>query len=125
MQKLIQNDSEALRPGIQVYSRVLHLIILFYQKAWRSVETIGRNYDRFIQGQEHTYRVGLEVVRTLKSAPKHIDNGKFPEKLFELRMKLERIAADPNEAAAFNYFDFLDWLSELILESQPSKSWKE
>ena len=114
VQKIIHTEKRHLRIDLQIFARVLHLVVLFESNDLAGIEYHARNYARFINKQDHVYKVESALVRFLNKTPDYIVRNNLMEGLEKLKVELSEILKDPYEQRALEYFDIIEWLDEKL-----------
>lgn len=110
--EILELSEEAKRIPIQVFARILHMILLFKENDHIGLESHGRNYSRYIRKQGDQFNFGDLFVKFLRYSPQAIESGKFPWKLEQLETQLREIQDSPGALNFGLYFDLLKWVAD-------------
>jgi tetratricopeptide (TPR) repeat protein len=115
LNKIINDKDTDVRNDLQVFARLLNLIVHFELGNERELEYYTKSTYHFLLSKDHVYKVEIILLDFIrKKIPKTNSRKELIEAFEKLKSDLERTAKDPFEQQAINYFDFVSWLESKI-----------
>ena len=111
----IINDDTTLRPDLQCFSRILSLIVHFELGKDGSLEYAIKSTYSFLYKKKGLFKVESAILDFLENKIAKIKSNKDLIAAFRaLRAELIKISKIAYEKRAFDYFDFISWLTSKI-----------
>lgn len=106
----ILNRKSEVREDIQIFTRILNLMLQFDLKKRSDLEYQLRSTERFLSKRNNGLQVEKLMVNFIgKKAPLANSKKELHLAFADLKKKIEELYKNENERAAEDYFDFISW----------------
>ena len=118
LNKILQDpDSPRENASHYCFARLMQLIILLELQELRQIENLLPATRKYLRRKGQHYRIEDALLNFIAGYAKNelTNKRKTPAEIFTpVKLQLLKIAKDPNEAKAFNVFDYISWLESKI-----------
>lgn len=117
LNKIINWKIGDLRPDLQCFAQILHLIAHYELKHYDLIDYLVPTVHNFLEKHQELSAVLKEILKFLRTFDPSTLRG-LRESFIELKDRLESVAEDPYERRFFLYLDVISWLESKI-EGRP------
>ena len=112
--KVLDSNSN-VRIDIQIWTRIIHLVLLFDLEDWESLMSYSVRHRRFLNKQSEVYECEQVIIRHFARTSSYYSSKKAARNLNELRNELlEIFNSNKAEKYALNYFNILEWIEQKL-----------
>jgi hypothetical protein len=113
LNKIINLKTGNLRTDIQCFARMLHLIAHYEKGHYALLEYMIKSVYRFLLKNGDMSGVMQEVLKFLRKSL-YLKQKDLKNEFNDLKIELQKIAADPFERRSFVYLDIIAWLQSKV-----------
>lgn len=116
--KIINHPNVEVRQDVQVFAKILNLIVHYEMGNAELLTYINRSAFRFVNKKGRLYKYESNVLEFMKKLSLIVDKKELNELYKTFRKKLFILSTDPTEKFAFEGFDIISWIESKI-ENRP------
>lgn len=112
------NERGQIREDIQCFTRIFNLLIHYEMGNFLLIESLLRNYTRFLQKHKKVFRFEKIMLRFFQKIISITGRYATLSVFKDLQTNLQTLKQDPKEQLPLTFFDFISWV-ECKIEGQP------
>ena len=115
IQDVLSMKRTKVRMNMQVWVRLMHLMLLFEREDWEGLVSHSRNYRRFVnEHYEKVTQIETELLRFFGRVPGLFSRNQVSEGLHEVYERTLQLSEQPHENVSLAYFNVLKWIENRI-----------
>lgn len=121
----ILHDEDDIREDVQCLFRIYNLVLQYELENWLWMESLLRNYQRYLQKRKHLFDFEQIMLRFFRKAINVPNKQMLKALLIELLLQLQSLLDKPAEQKHLHRFSFIAWVESKINGHSFLEVWKD